>query len=118
MCDFEIALTHKKYPNLYSPIRPLLCLASNEFATSNQIEYACAALSNMAAIEDNQSPLCKAGAISVLSAIEIELENDMAACESFKTTLFWCLILSKIQIMHTTLCKIFQETFLETCAGA
>lgn len=118
ICNFAIALTHKKYPNPYSPIRPLLCLASNEFATSNQIEYACAALSNMAAIEDNQSPLCKAGAISVLSAIEIELENDMAACENFKTTLYWCLILFQNQIMHTTLCKIFQETFLETCAGA
>jgi hypothetical protein len=118
ICNFAIALTRKKYPNPYSPIRPLLCLASNEFATSNQIEYACAALSNMAAIEDNQSPLCKAGAISVLSAIEIELENDMAACENFKTTLFLCLILFQNQIMHTTLCKIFQETFLETCAGA
>ena len=57
-------------------------MASDEFATSNQIEYACAALSNMAAIEENQHPLCKAGAIGVLSAIETEeIGNGMAACK-------------------------------------
>ncbi len=63
--------------------RPLLCLASDEFATSNQVEFACAALSNMAAIEENQRPLCKAGAIGILSAIEIEIENSMAACKTY-----------------------------------
>ncbi len=61
-------------------IRPLLCLARDESATSNQVEYACAALSNMAAIEENQRPLCKAGAIGILNVIETEAENSMAAC--------------------------------------
>jgi hypothetical protein len=36
----------------------------------------------MAAIEENQHPLCKAGAIGVLSAIETEeIGNGMAACK-------------------------------------
>jgi hypothetical protein len=55
-------------------------LARDESATSNQVEYACAALSNMAAIEENQRPLCKAGAIGILNDIETEAENSMAAC--------------------------------------
>jgi hypothetical protein len=68
-------------------IRPLLCLASNECSTLNQIEYACAALSNIAAIEENQRLLCKAGAIGILSAVEAEEDMGMAACTKFETDL-------------------------------
>jgi len=39
----------------------------------------------MAAIEENQRPLCKAGAIGILSAIEAEVENGMAACKYLET---------------------------------
>lgn len=78
--------------------RPLLCLARDESATSNQVEYACSALSNMAAIEENQRPLCKAGAIGILNDIETEAENSMAACSRHNS--MPCLVES-ILISHT-----------------
>jgi hypothetical protein len=55
-------------------------LANDELATPHQIECACAAISNMAAVVDNQQLLCKAGAIGILNRIEIELEGTNAAC--------------------------------------
>ncbi len=80
-------------------IRPLLCLASNECSTLNQIEYACAALSNIAAIEENQRLLCKAGAIGILSAVEAEEDMGMAACTKFETDLAF-IFLFCIQLLH------------------
>ena len=60
--------------------RPLLSLANDDCATAYQVEFACAAISNMAAVEENQRPLCKAGAIGILSRIEDECQDTMAAC--------------------------------------
>jgi hypothetical protein len=71
----------------------------------------------MAAIEENQRPLCKAGAIGVLSAIETEVENSMAACKKCHMTSFQCALFKCIQIMHTMLSKTFREIFLATFAG-
>ena len=78
---FRVTLhPHYIYFKSHYCTRPLLSLANDECATANQVEFACAAISNMAAVEENQRPLCKAGAIGILSRIEDECQDTLAAC--------------------------------------
>lgn len=71
----------------------------------------------MAAIEENQRLLCKAGAIGVLSAVEAEVETGMAACANAYSDAF-SVVSHSIKIMRKVLSKTFRAISRETSAEA